>query len=125
MLEDDPSDPNNLDADDDGMACENLPRRGGGTTNGTTGETTGGDQITDQDQDDLDVEEDQPDDEPPPPRKKPRTEEIINVPDKPLPPTGGASLPVYATVAGFVLTGAGLLALGFAIRRGSRRRGSR
>ena len=28
----DPSDPNNLDDDNDGIACENLPSRGNGTT---------------------------------------------------------------------------------------------
>jgi Excalibur calcium-binding domain len=36
----DPSDPNNLDADNDGIACEDLPSRGNGTTS-TTGTTTG------------------------------------------------------------------------------------
>ena len=36
----DPSDPNNLDADNDGIACEDLPSRGNGTTT-TTGTTTG------------------------------------------------------------------------------------
>jgi Excalibur calcium-binding domain len=36
----DRSDPNNLDADNDGIACENLPSRGNGTTT-TTGTTTG------------------------------------------------------------------------------------
>lgn len=51
---------------------------------------------------------------------RPRRERtIINIPRKPLPPSGG--LPVYLTVAGFVLTGGGLLTLGFMIRRGSRR----
>lgn len=44
---------------------------------------------------------------------------VINIPRKPLPPTGG--LPVYATVAGFILAGTGLLALGIGIRRGQRR----
>jgi hypothetical protein len=48
-------------------------------------------------------------------KKKP----IVNIPKKPLPPTGG--LPVYGTVAGFVLVGAGLLGLGVGIRRGQRR----
>lgn len=43
---------------------------------------------------------------------------VINVPNKPLPPTGG--LPVAAVVASSVLAGAGLLALGFVIRRGPR-----
>jgi hypothetical protein len=36
----DPSDPNNLDDDNDGIACEDLPSRGNGTTT-PTGTTTG------------------------------------------------------------------------------------
>jgi len=53
-----------------------------------------------------------------------RTREPANVirktiPKKPLPPTGG--LPVSTVVAGLVLTGAGLLALGLGVRRGRRR----
>src|SRR5215207_8642153 len=52
-LDRDPSDPNNLDADNDGIACEELPSGAGttgtsttgtsttGTTTGTTGTTTG------------------------------------------------------------------------------------
>lgn len=44
---------------------------------------------------------------------------VINVPDKPLPPSGG--LPVYGVVAGCVLAGAGLLALGLGIRHGTQR----
>jgi|SRR5215216_4984782 len=39
-LDRDPSDPHNLDADNDGIACENLPSRGNGTTT-TTGTATG------------------------------------------------------------------------------------
>ena len=54
------------------------------------------------------------------PRRE-RTREVINVPRRLLPPSGGASLPVYGVVGGFVLTGAGLLALGLVIRRGSQR----
>jgi hypothetical protein len=54
------------------------------------------------------------------PSQKPQRERsIINIPRKPLPPSGG--LPVVATVASFVLTGTALLALGIVIRRGSRR----
>lgn len=41
------------------------------------------------------------------------------VPKRPLPPTGG--LPVYAMVAGFLLTGTGLLGAGLVVRRGRRR----
>src|SRR5919107_810226 len=39
----DPSDPNNLDGDNDGIACEDLPSGGTPTTTGTstTGTTTG------------------------------------------------------------------------------------
>ena len=44
-----------------------------------------------------------------------RTRDVVNVPARPLPPSGG--LPVYGVVGGFVLTGAGLLALGLVIRR--------
>ena len=54
-----------------------------------------------------------------PPGKPQRERSIINVPNRPLPPSGG--LPVYGVVTGFVLTGAGLLALGLVIWRGSRR----
>jgi hypothetical protein len=44
---------------------------------------------------------------------------VINIPNKPLPPTGG--LPVYGMIAGFILAGASLLGLGVGIRRGQRR----
>ena len=44
---------------------------------------------------------------------------IINIPDKPLPPSGGP--PLYGVVASFILAGTGLLALGIGIRRGLRR----
>jgi hypothetical protein len=54
------------------------------------------------------------------PSQRPQRERsIINIPNKPLPPSGG--LPVVATVASFVLTGTALLALGIVIRRSSRR----
>ncbi len=35
-----PSDPNNLDTDEDGNACENLPSGGGTTSGGTTAGTS-------------------------------------------------------------------------------------
>ncbi len=35
-----PSDPNNLDRDNDGIACENLPSGGGTTSSGTTAGTS-------------------------------------------------------------------------------------
>ena len=53
-----------------------------------------------------------------PPRRPQREKSIINIPKKPLPPSGG--LPVYGVVASSVLAGVGLLALGLLIRRGSR-----
>ena len=46
---------------------------------------------------------------------------IINIPGKPLPPTGGG-LPVHVMVVGCVLAGAGLFGLGLAVRGGQRRR---
>ncbi len=49
-------------------------------------------------------------------RKQPT---IINIPKKPLPPSGGP--PLYGVVASFILAGTGLLALGIGIRRGLRR----
>jgi hypothetical protein len=52
-------------------------------------------------------------------RQPPREKSIINIPKKPLPPSGG--FPVYGVVASSVLAGAGLLALGLLIHRGSRR----
>jgi hypothetical protein len=52
--------------------------------------------------------------------QRPRKERsIINIPKKPLPPSGG--LPVYGVVTGFVFAGAGLLALGLVIWRRPRR----
>jgi hypothetical protein len=50
------------------------------------------------------------------PRREPT---VINIPRKPLPPTGG--LPVYGMVAGSILAGASLLGLGIGIRRERRR----
>ncbi len=44
---------------------------------------------------------------------------IVNVPKKKLPPSGGP--PMYGVVASFILAGAGLLALGYGVRRGRRR----
>ncbi len=48
-------------------------------------------------------------------RKPERSEVIINIPRKPLPPTGG--LPVYVMVTSSVLAGSGLLGLGIMIHR--------
>ena len=44
---------------------------------------------------------------------------VINIPNKPLPPTGG--FPVYGMIAGSILAGAGLLGLGIGVRRGQQR----
>lgn len=44
---------------------------------------------------------------------------VINIPNKPLPPTGG--FPVYGMIAGSILAGAGLLGLGIGVGRGRRR----
>jgi hypothetical protein len=113
-LERDRSDPHNLDNDNDGIACETLPRRGttnGDTTNGD--ETIIIDEITEDDTIDI-IEDDITED------RIAREPTIINIPRKPLPPTGG--WPVYGTVMGFVLTGAGLLMLGFGINRRTPRR---
>ena len=52
-------------------------------------------------------------------RKEPTDVIRSTIPNKPLPPTGG--LPISVVVSGFVLAGAGLLALGLGVRRGRRR----
>jgi hypothetical protein len=80
----------------------------------TGDDTTNGDNITIEDFFEEDITEDDIFEEDI--RKEPT---IINIPRKPLPPTGG--LPVYATVAGSILAGTALLALGVGIRRGQRR----
>lgn len=38
----DPSDPHNLDGDNDGVACESLPREASGVDNSTGSDSTGG-----------------------------------------------------------------------------------
>ncbi len=79
-LESDPSDPSNLDADDDGRACEvyDYGDGGGGNGNGTPGD----DQYDNDDgADDGDGDVDDPDDVVP-----------GSGGDKPLPNTGGAPL---------------------------------
>ncbi len=107
-LQRNPSDPHRLDEDNDGIACESLPRRGGGTT----GQLITDVPIVDQDQDNLA--------EPTPtPRKKAPTN-VVNVPKKPLPPSGGVSM--YGMIVSAIFVGVGLLALGIGIRRGLRRR---
>ncbi len=69
-------------------------------------------ELTEDLQEDVIIEE-------PTTREQSRNKPVVNIPNKPLPPTGG--LPVYGTVAGFILVGAGLLGLGVGIRRGQRR----
>ena len=130
-LEDDPSDPNNLDADDDVTACENL----------SNGSANGNEEADDSDSSGAD--EDQDGDGFPSSqsstaraggavaqsssaegttdrRNRARRDRVIRgtVPNKPLPPTGG--LPIYPAVAGSVLAGVSLLGLGLLSRRGSR-----
>ena len=120
-----PSDPNNLDADNDGIACETFGYPAGSprdetpvalattqTTNNTS-PVTNLIPITNQNNRGGVTAAANPS------RKPQRERSVINVPNRPLPPSGG--LPVYGVVSGFVLTGAGLLALGLAIRRASRR----
>ncbi len=87
-LDADPSDPNNLDADDDGVACEDF--FSGAAANETTQRTDG----------ELTVG---------------RTEvresvTIINIPRKGLPPTGGSS-PALLVAGGSVVAGTCLFAL--------------
>lgn len=103
-LDADPDDPNNLDADDDGVACEEL-REGPS------------DEPTDRSTAEASV----------PARadtargNRERSDKVIRstVPNKPLPPTGG--LPVYVMVTGSILAGTCLLGLGLVVRRGPRR----
>jgi hypothetical protein len=115
-LERDPSDPHGLDGNDnDGIACESLPR--GGITNGITTEDV---EIEDVEIEDVEIEDDPIRNNITIEGKPPREQNIINIPRKPLPPTGG--WPVYSVVAGFVLTGASLLMLGFGIGRRRPRR---
>jgi hypothetical protein len=133
-FEDDPSDPNNLDADDDGRACENLSNGGANGNDEGDGSDTPGTRE-DQDGEDGDgspssqsstaraggafaqssSEEGTTDR-----RNRARRDRVMRgtVPKKPLPPTGG--LPVYPVVAGSVLAGVSLLGLGLLIRRGAR-----
>ena len=157
-LEQDPSDPNGLDRDNDGIACETLPSRGGGTPDGASGDLDCSDfEFQEEAQDELESERSDPNnlDEdndriaceslprrsggstdrddtttgeqsirqattPTPSREQ--TGGVIRqtIPKKPLPPTGG--LPVYAMVGGSILVGAGLLGIGFVVCGGPRQR---
>ncbi len=99
----DPSDPNNLDADNDGVPCENLPIR-----DGTTGERTVQERST-------------PETSAPVSGRDRQRRNVMpgSVPRRPLPPTGG--VPVSLIVAGFVLAGTSLLGASLVVRRGRRR----
>jgi hypothetical protein len=86
----------------------------------TNGEVTNGELTNDLIEQEVTVEDDEDLREEViierPERREPT---VINIPNKPLPPTGG--LPVYGIVAGCILAGTGLLGLGIGIRRGERR----
>jgi LPXTG-motif cell wall-anchored protein len=99
-LDRDPSDPNNLDADNDGQACETYPY-----DQGTTGETTTptDDQYNNDGANNGDTNN--------PNKVLPDTTS-----KKPLPNTGGVPLAGLA-VLGFALVGAGFSVLGTSIRR--------
>lgn len=81
----DPSDPNNLDSDNDGIACEDFF--------GGSGEDQYAEETT--------VIE--------------NTVEIVNIPDKDLPKTGGHSVSILP--AGALLIGSGIVLLSIARRR--------
>ncbi len=99
----DPSDPNGLDADNDGVPCETLPRR-----DGTTGEPTVQERSAPETSASASGRE-----------RQRRNVMPGSVPRRPLPPTGG--VPVSLIVAGFVLAGTSLLAASLVVRRGRRR----
>ncbi len=95
----DPSDPHRLDADNDGIACEHLPgprderpvqsgRDTGGGNGGSANDQYNG-QYDDGDQ-----------------QQQQQEEQIINLPNKPLPNTGG--FPPLLAVGFFLVAGAGL-----------------
>jgi hypothetical protein len=141
-LESDRSDSNNLDADNDGIACETLPRRGGAENNTNDGNAT--EDTGDDEADESNVSSAQQNqgensadrsaasqssaraggafaqsssNERPDQRRRDR---VIKgtIPKKRLPPTGGPS--VCVVVTGSVLVSMGLLGLGLVIRRGPR-----
>ncbi len=125
-LEDNPGDPNNLDADNDGTACENL------SSGSANGNDEADDPATPGTQEDQDGDNG---DGSPSSQSTARaggafaqssSEETTNrgrrdrvirgtIPKKPLPPTGG--VPVYVAVTGSLLAGMSLLGLGLLIRR--------
>jgi Excalibur calcium-binding domain len=130
VLDRNPSDPNHLDRDKDGIACENLPHRGsatpGETSSGESSDITIDNDTTDEDtqinaEQSVSVSQGGASASANSSRRPRRERTIINIPNKPLPPTGGV-LPVPTMVVGSVFTGACLLGLGIGIRREQRRR---
>jgi hypothetical protein len=130
-LEDNPSDPNNLDADD-GTACESLSS---GSAHGNDQDDDSATPSTQDDQDGEDrdglpssqntaraggaVAQSSPGEATTELRNRARRDRFVRgtVPNKPLPPTGG--LPVYVAVTGSLLAGVSLFGLGLLIRQGS------
>ncbi len=113
----DTSDPNGLDGDNDGQACEDsLPSENGGTTGGENDGTTGGendgttggdtmeDTMMDDDEDPPTVTEEQYDDPEPPVVVEPPTPVA---PDVALPDTGGPAL--LMPLLGVLLLAGGLV----------------
>lgn len=124
-LDTDPSDPNNLDADNDGVPCETLPSRDGDGGN-DVGEATGEPTVAAARQ----SKDRGPSNRPASSqnsataggasaqssRDRQRRNVMPNTtPRRPLPPTGGP--PVYAMVAGSILMGTSLLGFGLMVRR--------
>ena len=125
-LDKDSSDPNNLDGDNDGIACENLPHSDGGGEN-TVGENTGDNEptvVNRQQNNSSGVSSHssasgssavaggasaQ--------SNKDRKNKVVKstIPKKRLAPTGG--VPMYVVVTGSLLVGTSLLALGIVVRR--------
>lgn len=111
----DPSDPHRLDADDDGIACETLPR-GGGTGDDSTGDddNAGDDGSAEENaEDESTVEESAGDD---------GTSQIEEVPEGAV-DTGDGSTSDTGGVAGYLVGGGLVLAAGgavFVARRGVR-----
>jgi len=101
-LDRDPSDPNNLDADDDGMACETFPYDDSG---GDDNDTAADDQYNDGDTNDGGGDVSNPDKVIPDTTSK-----------KPLPDTGGVPL-VGLAVGALALAGVGFSVFRTSIRR--------
>jgi hypothetical protein len=132
-LEDNPSDPNNLDADNDGTACESLSSgsadgndeadrwatpgtqedqdgEGGDGTPASQSTARAGGAFAQSSSEEGTTER----------RNRGRRDRVVKgtVPNKPLPPTGG--LPGYVAVTGPLLASVGLLGIGLLVRRAPR-----